>query len=55
MEERLKTVEDDMKLIMRNHLPHLQNEITKLSTSFKIYGGLIIAGITALIIMGLGS
>jgi hypothetical protein len=53
MEERLKVLEADVKMIMRNHLPHIEVEITKLSTQMKVYGGLIIAGITALIIIGL--
>lgn len=60
LEHRVKALEEDMvdlkadiKQIMRNHLPHISNEISKLETSMKIYGGLIIAGITALIILGL--
>jgi len=43
----------DIQAIMRNHLPHIQVQIAGLTTSLKIYGGLILAGITALIILGL--
>ena len=53
MEDRLKVVEGDVKQILENHLPHLRVELAKLSTSMRIFGGLIIAGITALIILGL--
>ena len=53
MEERLKALEIDMKLILENHLPSLRIELVKVSTAMKLYGGLILAGITALIIIGL--
>jgi hypothetical protein len=43
----------DVKQIMQNHLPHINQELISLRTQLKIYGGLIIAGVTALIILGL--
>jgi len=53
MEVEVDMMKSDLKKIMENHLPHIQQEIAKLETSMKIYGGLILAGITALIILGL--
>jgi len=53
LEIEVDMMKSDMKKIMENHLPHIQQSIIKLETSMKIYGGLIIAGITALIILGL--
>lgn len=53
MEDRLTTLEKDVKLILVKHLPEINVEIAKLTTSMKVYGGLILAGITALIILGL--
>ena len=43
----------DVKKILTNDLPHIQVEITKISTQLKVFGGLILAGITALILQGL--
>jgi len=43
----------DVKQILQNHLPHIQVEIARVTTTVKVVGGLIIAGVTALIIMGL--
>ena len=53
MENRLLALEKDMQEIMRNHIPELKAEVSNIATQLKIYGGLIIAGITALIILGL--
>jgi hypothetical protein len=53
MEVEVDIMKSDMKKIMENHLPHINQAIVRLDTSMKIYGGLIIAGITALIILGL--
>jgi len=53
LETEVDMMKSDMKKILENHLPHIQSEIAKLETSMKIYGGLILAGITALIILGL--
>lgn len=53
LEKDMENVSDDVKTIMNNHLPHINEEIAKLKTQVQIYGGLIIAGITALIVLGL--
>jgi len=53
LEGDMSEVKTDVKNIMRNHLPHIETEITKLSTQVKIFGGLILSAVTALIIMGL--
>ena len=53
LEDDMKEVCGDIKTIMRNHLPHIQNELTVLSTTIKIFGALILSGITALILLGL--
>ena len=53
LEKDMDTVCADIKLIMTNHLPHIQNEIVVLNTTIKIFGGLILSGITALILLGL--
>ena len=46
-------IKTDVKKILTNDLPHIQVEITKISTQLKVFGGLILAGITALILQGL--
>ena len=53
LEKDMEEVCSDIKTIMTNHLPHIQNEITVLNTTIKIFGGLILSGITALILLGL--
>jgi len=53
LEEKMLGVGTDVKQILQNHLPHIQVEIARVTTTVKVVGGLIIAGVTALIIMGL--
>jgi len=53
LEKDMQRLASNVELIMTNHLPHLQDEITKLATTMKVLGGLILAGITALILQGL--
>ena len=53
LEKDMDAVCTDIKLILTNHLPHIQNEIAVLNTTIKIFGGLILSGITALILLGL--
>ena len=53
LEQDMKEVCGDVKIIMTNHLPHIQADIATLSATVKIVGGLILSGITALIILGL--
>ena len=53
LEKDCMEMKTDIKLILVNHLPHIENDIVKLSTMLKIYGTLIMAGVTALIILGL--
>ena len=59
MEARIRRVEMDiedmaieMDTVTKIDLPDIKVEIAKLTTAMKIYGGLIIAGITALIVLG---
>lgn len=53
LEDDMKDVRTDVKTIMTNHLPHIEQELVRVSTTVKLIGGLILSGITALIIMGL--
>ena len=53
LETEVSCVTTDVKRIMENHLPHINQSIVRLETQIRIYGGLIIAGITALIVIGL--
>ena len=55
LETKMLDMGTDVKQIMTNHLPHIEKEIVKFSTAMKIYGALILAGISALIVMGLGA
>jgi hypothetical protein len=53
LEKDMEIVSRDVKSILQEHLPKLKLEVNTLATLMKVYGSLIIAGITALIIMGL--
>ncbi len=53
LEKGNKEMKDDIKEILYNHLPHIQSDMVRFATAMKIYGGLILAGITALILLGL--
>ena len=53
LEDDMESVCEDLKLILTNHLPHIQTEVESLKTQMKIYGALILAGISALIVIGL--
>ena len=53
LENDVSELKIDVKEILTNDLPHIQVEITKLSTLLKVFGGLILSGITALILQGL--
>ena len=53
LEKDMDSIKMDIKNIMENHLPHLQVEVNTVATLLKVYGTLIVAGITALIVMGL--
>ena len=39
----------DIKLIMRNHLPHIQTEIVKVKTELRIFGAVIMLILGAII------
>ncbi len=53
LEADMKEVKDDVKLILTNHLPHITSDLATLTTTMKIIGGLILTGISALIVLGL--
>lgn len=53
LEKDMSGVRTDVKAIMENHLPHIQSELMRLSTSLKIFGGLILTALSALIAIGL--
>ena len=53
LQKDMDTACSDIRLILTNHLPHIEVEITRLSTIIKVFGGLILSGITALILLGL--
>ena len=53
LEKDMDSLCSDVKQILQNHLPHINQELITLKTQVKVYGGLIIAGVTALIILGL--
>ena len=45
----------DIKLILRNQLPHIQEDIRVLKAELVIFGGLILASVGFLIVQGLTS
>ncbi len=53
LESDVSELKIDVKKILTNDLPHIEKEIVKFATQMKIFGGLILAGITALILQGL--
>jgi len=55
LEKKMDGACGDIKLILENHLPHIQGDIIRLSTQIKVFGGLILSGVTALILMGLSN
>ena len=53
LEGDMKDVGSDVKTILINHLPHIKEDIMRLSTLLKIFGGLILTAVSALIAMAL--
>ena len=49
LEDDMKEVCSDVKTIMNNHLPHIQAEVARLSSTVKWIGGIIMIALTALI------
>ncbi len=49
LEEDMKEVGKDVKSIMTNHLPHIQADIIRVSTSQKIFGGLTLTAVSVLV------
>ncbi len=43
----------DVRKILENHLPHITTDIAKLNMQMKIFGGLILTALSALIAIGL--
>lgn len=52
LEEGMREIRVDVKEVKEVDLPKVNNTLTRLETSMKIYGGLIMAGITVLIALG---
>ena len=42
-------MQQDIKAIMRNHLPHIQSEIVKVKTELRIFGAVIMLILAAII------
>jgi hypothetical protein len=53
LESGMNDVRTDVKDILVNHLPHIQIEIMRVNTLLKIFGGLILTALSALIAIGL--
>ena len=53
LESGMDNVSSDVKEILTNHLPHIQTELMRLSTLLKIFGGLILTAVSALIALSL--
>ena len=53
LESEMENVSSDIKEILTNHLPHIEVEIMRLSTLLKIFGGLILTAVSALIALSL--
>ena len=53
LESEMENVSSDVKEILTNHLPHIQTELMRLSTLLKIFGGLILTAVSALIALSL--
>ena len=49
LEKKMDTVCSDMKKILENHLPHIQNDIVRVKTELRIFGAIILLAIAALI------
>lgn len=49
LEADMKELGQDVKLIMNNHLPHIEREISTISAQIKIYGAIIMIALTAII------
>ena len=53
LESEMANVGSDVKEILTNHLPHIQTELMRLSTLLKIFSGLILTAVSALIALSL--
>ena len=53
LEAQIEVIGQDVKTIMTNHLPHMKAEIVRLSTTVKIFGGLILTALSALIALAI--
>ncbi len=53
LEGDVTSLRSDVKKILENHLPHITTDIATLSVQMKIFGGLILTALSALIAMGL--
>ena len=53
LESEMANVGSDVKEILTNHLPHIEVEIVRLSTLLKIFGGLILTAVSALVALSI--
>ena len=53
LESGMNDVRIDVKDILINHLPHIETELMRVSTLLKIFGGLILTAVSALIALAL--
>ena len=53
LEGDVTSLRSDVKKILENHLPHITTDIARLDVQMKIFGGLILTALSALIAMGL--
>ena len=53
LESEMDNVSSDIKEILTNHLPHIEVEIVRLSTLLKIFGGLILTAVSALVALSI--
>ena len=53
LEDKIKVINGDVDTIMRVQLPDMKMQIAVVNNTLKILGGLILTGISALIVLGL--
>ena len=53
LESDVTSLRNDVRKILENHLPHIATDIATLSVQMKIFGGLILTALSALIAMEL--
>ena len=54
LEKDVGDVSDDVKVIMTNHLPHMQEELTTVKTRLNLFGTLIMGALSTIIALLIG-